>query len=207
MKIRQCRQQLSTRRQNQASALLVKRLISHSKVIKANNIALYLANDGELDTMPFIQWCWQQNKNIFLPVIHPFSQGQLLFLHYTKNTVMITNQYGIKEPKLDIRQLCLLSELDILFTPLVAFDHKGNRLGMGGGFYDRTLATWFKNISSNIRFKKNQPQEVRPLNSAKLSPIGLAHDFQQVDNIPSEFWDIPLPEIITPTKTVKFTVI
>lgn len=201
--IRQRRQLLSSQQQSHKASLLTSCLIEHNKVITASNIALYLANDGELDPQPFIHWCWQQNKNIFLPVIHPFSQGHLLFLRYTENTVMITNQYGIKEPKLDIRQLCLLSDLDILFTPLVAFDRNGNRLGMGGGFYDRTLANWFKNTSSNFSLHKNQ-QQTQMTTYGRLYPIGLAHDCQQVDKIEGELWDIPLPEIITPTKTFKF---
>lgn len=207
IQIRQRRQLLSPQEQNSAATSLTNRLIRYNKVINANNIALYLAHDGELDTVLFIQWCWQQNKNIFLPVIHPFSQGQLLFLKYTKNTIMITNQYGIKEPKLDIRQLGLLSELDLLFTPLVAFDLSGNRLGMGGGFYDRTLAAWFKSTSSNKFYSQTSQLKLAPLNYTKLSPIGLAHDCQQVNNIASELWDIPLPEIITPTKAFKFTTV
>lgn len=204
-KIRQRRRFLSPQAQSQAAKLLTKRLITLDKVNKANNIALYLSNDGELDTMPFIHWCWQHNKNIYLPVIHPFSHGQLLFLKYTKNTKMITNKYGIKEPKLDIRQLCLLSKLDILFTPLVAFDLSGNRLGMGGGFYDRTLAAWYKDNLSHKLSPKDSKRKTPCFNSSRLYPIGLAHDCQQIDKIENELWDIPLPQIITPTKTFKFT--
>ncbi|MBL4910762.1 MAG: 5-formyltetrahydrofolate cyclo-ligase [Alteromonadaceae bacterium] len=187
--VRLLRQQLTLEQQQQATLKLVTQLVKHPKIIKAQHIALYLANDGELDTQAFIHWCWQQNKHVYLPVIHPFSKGQLLFLKYNQNTVMTNNKYGIKEPKLNITQLCLLSQLDVLLTPLVAFDQKGNRLGMGGGFYDRTLASWYKH--------KNKKQPT-------LYPIGLAHDCQQLASIPSESWDIPLPEIITPTKCYRF---
>ena len=188
--LRALRQQLTDDEQLLAAKNLTTQLIEHKKVISAKNIALYLANDGELNTMPFIQWCWQHHKNIYLPVIHPFCAGQLLFLKFTQNTSMTTNKYGISEPKLNVNHLCLLSDLDILFTPLVAFDPQGNRLGMGGGFYDRTLSAWFKNSHKN-------PQP-------RLYPVGLAHDCQQVSAINTEIWDIPLPEIITPTKTFLF---
>lgn len=146
-------------------------------------LAIYLHNDGEINTTPFIEWCWQQNIQLFLPVIHPFSQGNLLFLQYLPTTKMIINQYGIKEPQLNIQTLCLLKDLDIIFTPLVAFDTFGNRLGMGGGFYDRTL---------------------KSVNSCKTSIIGLAHNCQQVTELPTEVWDIPLPEIITPQQQFIF---
>jgi len=185
------RQKLSAEQQQHAALKLSQQLIKHPQISKAQHIALYLANDGELCTLPFIQWCWQQNKKLYLPVIHPFSQGQLLFLHFNPKTTMISNKYGIKEPKLDIRHVCLLSELDVLLTPLVAFDLQGNRLGMGGGFYDRTLATWYEQKQQNTH-------------KEKLSPIGLAHDCQQLSAVPTESWDIPLPEIITPSKSYLF---
>ncbi|WP_159287438.1 5-formyltetrahydrofolate cyclo-ligase, partial [Klebsiella pneumoniae] len=110
-------------------------------------IALYLANDGELNTQPLIEWLWQQGKQVYLPVLHPFAKGHLLFLHYHTHTPMDKNRYGIAEPKLDQRLICPVRELDIIGTPLVAFDQSGQRLGMGGGYYDRTLAPWFKTVS------------------------------------------------------------
>ena len=161
---------------------------------KAKRIALYLANDNELDAISFIHWCWQQNKEIYLPVLHPFHSGHLLFLRYQQDTLMTKNKYGILEPVLDITQVCPINQLDILFTPLVAFDNSGARLGMGGGFYDRTLANWHK----------EQTTALVKIKIIKPYPIGIAHDCQQVASIPTEVWDIPLPEIITPSKSYLF---
>jgi len=181
--VRLRRQQLSSTEQLQASEKLLLRLSTHKKVLAAQSIALYLNNDGELDTGLFINWCWQQNKKVFLPVLHPFCAGHLLFLQYEKNTPMINNCYGIAEPKLNVGKVCPVNKLDVLCTPLVAFDNTGARLGMGGGFYDRTLASW------QVR---NNPY-----------PIGLAHNCQKVAQIPTEYWDVPLPEIITPARIYK----
>jgi 5-formyltetrahydrofolate cyclo-ligase len=181
--IRERRNELSLGEQEQASTLLLQRLSTHKKVLTAQTIALYLANDGELDPMPFIKWCWQQNKNVYLPILHPFCSGHLLFLLFEKSSNMRKNHYGISEPQLDVSKVCPLNQLDVLCTPLVAFDNSGARLGMGGGFYDRTLANWQQH---------------------NVYPIGLAHDCQQVNKIPMEHWDIPLPEIITPTKNYLF---
>jgi 5-formyltetrahydrofolate cyclo-ligase len=129
--LRTKRQSLSEVEQQQFSDDLLIQLSTRRDVLAAKNIALYLANDSELDAMPFIKWCWQNNKNTYLPVIHPFSHGQLLFLHYEENSVMKKNNYGILEPKLDVRLIKTIGEIDIIFTPLVAFDPSGNRLGMG----------------------------------------------------------------------------
>ena len=181
--LRTKRKALTTTFQIEASELLKLRLLNHPRVQSAKTIALYLANDGELDPMLFINWCWQQGKQVYLPVLHPFCSGHLLFLLFEKNSFMVKNQYGISEPKLDVTKVCPLEQLDVLCTPLVAFDRSGARLGMGGGFYDRTLVNW----------KKNQ-----------YYPIGIAHDCQQVDVVPVEYWDIPLPEIITPTQNHQF---
>jgi len=196
--VRQLRQRLSHVEQLQASTQLKERLISHRDIIDAQRIAIYLANDAELDTMSFIHWCWQQGKEVYLPVLHPFCPGHLLFLRYESNTVMVGNIFGIKEPKLDVTKVCPLLQLDVMLTPLVAFDDSGARLGMGGGFYDRTLANWYKNqqnITNSITFLKHEEN---------FHPIGLAHECQQVSSIPTESWDIPLPEIVTPSKTYRF---
>lgn len=181
--IRHARQALSTNEQTQASLLLVEQLKKISVVENAKSVAIYLANDGELNTTPFIQWCWQQNIKTYLPVLHPFNQGQLLFLHYYATSAMIENKYGILEPQLNVRHVCPVRKLDIIFTPLVAFDNSGARLGMGGGYYDRTLAN---------------------LESIKPIIMGLAHDCQKVTTVPTEIWDVPLPHIVTPSKHYQF---
>lgn len=178
-KMRSARRDLSGEQQRKDAAKLFARLIKHNKVQNARHIGISLASDGEIDTLEFIKWCWANEKQVYLPVVHPFSKGHLLFLEYTADTEMVLNRYGIYEPKLEQLHTCALKKLDIIFTPLVAFDQQGNRIGMGGGYYDRMLAPWFK--------EKSGPY-----------PIGLAHDCQQVSKLPVEEWDVPLPEIITP---------
>lgn len=179
--IRQRRNHLSSTEQGLASTNALRHLQRLTELQSSQNIAIYLSADGELDTQPIIEFLWQQGINVYLPVLHPFSKGHLLFLKYTKQTPMVKNKFNIQEPKLDQTQLIPIAQLDIIFTPLVAFDETGQRLGMGGGYYDRSLENWFKTGKG-------------------ATPIGIAHNCQQVDNIPSESWDIPLPMIITPQK-------
>lgn len=190
--VRYKRSQLSDLHQQEQAVLLCEKLIRQTEVKHAKKIAIYLANDGELNTQPFINWCWHNEISVYLPVIHPFSKGNLLFLKYSETSILIKNKYGILEPKLDVRNIITVNNLDIIFTPLVAFDQRGNRLGMGGGFYDRTLANW------HIQYQQNK--------QTKLLPIGLAHDCQKIEKIPFESWDIPLPIIITPTTRYNFDI-
>nr|WP_261817474.1 5-formyltetrahydrofolate cyclo-ligase [Vibrio gallicus] len=167
---------------SQASLSLKQQLIALPELRCANKVALYLANDGELDPYATIRWLWEAGIQTFIPVLHPFAKGQLLFLRFTEDTELVTNRYGIAQPKLDIRDICPVAQLDIIFTPLVAFDHQGQRLGMGGGYYDRTLAPF----------------------TGCLNPIaiGLAYDEQQLTSLPTEAWDIPLSKIVTPTRVL-----
>lgn len=179
--VRDLRRQLPATTQSGAALQLVEQFERHPLIQRARRVALYLANDGELDTRAAIEWCWQQQIQVCLPVLHPFSEGHLLFLDFTPTTPMTSNRFGIAEPQLDCRAIISKSAIDVLFTPLVAFDALGNRLGMGGGFYDRTLAGWHHH-------------RLGPY------PIGLAHDCQRVEHIPTEAWDVPLPEVITPAR-------
>ncbi|MEA9391733.1 5-formyltetrahydrofolate cyclo-ligase [Acerihabitans sp. TG2] len=178
--IRTQRRQLTALQQTQAASSLMNRLLADARIAAASHLALFLSFDGELDTRPLIEVFWQLGKQVYLPVLHPFCPGHLLFQRYDANTPLLKNRLRIDEPKLDVTQLLPVARLQILFTPLVAFDERGQRLGMGGGFYDRTLRHWRRD--------------------AGFYPIGLAHDCQQVAAVPDEPWDVPLPEIVTPSR-------
>lgn len=182
--IRQRRQQLSPEQQQQAANDLVSQALTLPALSYSQHIALYLANDSELDTFPLIQTLWQQGKQLYLPVLHPFAAGYLLFVRYDKDTLLYPNRFGIPEPLAECHRLLPVDQLDIIFTPLVAFDLKGNRLGMGGGFYDRTLSQLPTKSRSKV--------------------IGLAHNCQQVDAVPTDSWDIPLNKVITPGEYFDF---
>lgn len=178
--IRQRRRALTPEQQSQFALHAADRMMAYPPVLLAQTVAVFLSFDGELDTRPLIDQLWRAGKRVYLPVLHPFSPGNLLFLHYHPSSDLVVNRLNIREPKLDLRDVLPLSQLDVLVTPLVAFDAAGQRLGMGGGFYDRTLQNWRQH---------------------RLQPVGYAHDCQQVDALPTEQWDIPLPAVITPSKT------
>jgi len=177
--MRKKRQQLTASKQVLAAQDLSQQLLKLLPT-STRRVAIYLANDGEIDPHLFIEQLWHKGIEVYLPVLHPFCAGNLLFLRFERETTMITNKYGISEPALDVRLVCPVARLDIIYTPLVAFDQEGNRMGMGGGYYDRTLA-----------------------NHRKVTSIGLAHNCQQVEQLQTQPWDIGLTHIVTPTQCIN----
>lgn len=138
-------------------------------------IALYLTNDGEIDPKHIQNFLKNEGIVVYLPVL---DDKKLKFAKLSN--VFKKNKFGINEPVSN--EILNAEQLDIIFIPIVGFDTQKNRLGMGGGFYDRTLA-----------FKKHQKKH----NSPKL--YGLAFDCQKIDKLETQEWDVPLDVIITPT--------
>ena len=132
--IRDRRRALSPEQQRLFAQQAAERMMAWPPIVLAHNVALFLSFDGELDTQPLIDQLWRAGKRVYLPVLHPFSPGNLLFLHSHPQSQLIVNRLKIREPKLDVRDVLPLAELDVLVTPLVAFDVSGQRLGRGGGF-------------------------------------------------------------------------
>ena len=173
--IRKTRANLTALQQQQAEDSITQQALALIEERNAQHIALYVSFDGEISTNKLIKILWAQGKQVYLPVLQPFNPNHLLFLRYLPDTPMLKNKFGIWEPKFNVQNVLPLDELDILFTPLVAFDKQGNRLGMGGGFYDRTLQNW---------------------QNSSFIPVGLAHQCQQVEQLPTEAWDVPLHQIL-----------
>jgi len=192
--LRHARKSLASETQHSASTKIAEQLFLFFSAYFANidshrpiNVASYLVNDGEVNLSSFMTEASKTYSHLHfaLPVLHPVCKGHLLFLNYAANTPLVKNKYNIEEPELACPNIIPSSQLDIILMPLVGFDAAGNRLGMGGGYYDRTLA-----------FTKHANK--KPL------LIGIAHDIQEVDSLPIAPWDIPLNAIITPTRTLSF---
>lgn len=148
----------------------------------AKHIALYLAVNGEADPTALLDQT-SENKHFYLPVIDHSDGIKMHFAKYQSGDPLTPNEFGILEPELTPNSAIGATDLDLVITPLVGFDDKGNRLGMGGGYYDRTFA-----------FK--QGVVVKPY------LIGFAYGFQSFDHIPENTWDIKLDGIAT-EKSVK----
>jgi len=178
--IRVQRRALSVQQQKSHSHDAAKQLTHSTLFLRSQRIAFYLCADGEIDLTPILDRAHKMGKTCFLPVIHKGSQTTLWFCRYQPGDKLRPNCFGINEPDHHKHPPIKPWGLDLILMPLVAFDANCNRLGMGGGYYDRTLS--FLHRRNHWR-------------SPHL--IGMAHECQKVDRLPVQSWDIPLQGVIT----------
>jgi 5-formyltetrahydrofolate cyclo-ligase len=147
----------------------------HFAFKKSELIACYCAHKNEFETLPIIQAIWHAGKKCYLPVL---CEGKALgFVRYEDGDELEVNQYGVLEP-LNFSRKIPLEQLDLIIMPLVAYDSQGKRLGMGGGYYDRTLAF--------MHAHRGKPHLA-----------GLAYASQHIDELPFDSWDVKMHSVIT----------
>lgn len=169
------RRALSVQQQRVAARQLAHRLRQLPALASARHVALYWPNDGEIDPR-LLARIKPAKQQLYLPVLQAFPAHTLRFVRWSPRMRLRRNRFGIPEPHGARRPA---QSLDVMLMPLVGFDAAGNRLGMGGGFYDRTLA---------------RRQGVAP---HKPLLIGIAHACQQVAQLGVAAWDIPLHLVVT----------
>ena len=179
--MRDIRCALSSREQRSHSIQLTRKLNGILMYRRAGRVAFYFSADGEIDPALLMQQAWATGKRCYLPVLRGRLRARLWFVELHQQSRLQLNRFGIPEPVLTRqRQRVPPWGLDIILLPLVAFDARCNRLGMGGGFYDRTLS-----------YRRNHHHWMGP----KL--VGIAHECQKLDRIEVRPWDIPLDAVCT----------
>ncbi|MGK9046455.1 5-formyltetrahydrofolate cyclo-ligase [Stutzerimonas chloritidismutans] len=179
-KLRHARRQLTPAQQRLAARRLYRQLAQHPRFRRAQHIALYLPNDGEIDPRLLLQAAQRRGKATYLPVLNPWPRTRMVFQRIEPGEQLRRNRFGILEPVIRTARQRRVWALDLLLMPLVGFDGKGGRLGMGGGFYDRSLAY------RAMRKKSHKP-----------TLFGLAHECQRVDRLSLESWDVALQATVT----------
>ena len=159
-----------------ASELICKRVIHSGIFFSSHAIGCYFPTPDEVDTRSIIERGWRANKRIFVPVLR--KRRQMSFREIRPDTVLERNSYGVWEPTTG--DIISPRKLDIAIAPTVAFDDDNNRVGMGGGYFDRCFAY--------LRHRKNW---LRP----KL--IGVAFQCQKVEKISPNAWDIRLYRVFS----------
>lgn len=170
------RQSLSASERAAAAERLARRALRSPLLAQARRVAVYLAFDGELDPQPLCDRLRARGVELYLPVIAPLPPMRLWFRRWDAGAPLRANRYGIPEPVATPRLAS--HQLDVVLTPLTAFDIHGGRLGMGAGFYDRTFAA--------MRWRGSRPHLA-----------GIAYRWQEVAQVPMDSHDLPLPTIWT----------
>jgi 5-formyltetrahydrofolate cyclo-ligase len=140
-------------------------------------VAGYWASDGELPLNLVIAPLLARGQQFLLPVIG--AGKQLRFAPWRIGEEVQPNRYGIPEP-VEPSELLEPFQLDLVLVPLLGFDRRGNRLGHGGGYYDRSFA-----------FLNEQVRPTEPL------LVGIGYSFQELPEVDEADWDVPLDFIAT----------
>ncbi len=182
--MRRRRRALSDSERAALSTQLSRRFVYLGLLRRATRIACYLPNDGEMDLTPLMHTLWAMKRTTYLPVLR---DKRLWFLPFSPDTPLATNRFGIPEPAIAAPRRCEPAALDMVLMPLVAFDDAGNRLGMGGGYYDQTFA--FLGLRRYWR---------KPL------LLGVAYELQRCQGLDVRDWDVPLDGIVTERGVTRF---
>lgn len=178
--LRHNRRALSPAEQRQAAKGLYRQLAQNPLFRRARHVSLYLPMDGEIDPRLLLRAAQKRGKTTYLPVLSAWPRTKMVFQRVRPGEKFKPNRFRIPEPRINARRQRKIWTLDLVLMPLVGFDPEGGRLGMGGGFYDRSLAyrarrkTWRKPVL-----------------------LGLAHECQKVAKLAVASWDVPLAGTVT----------
>jgi len=178
--LRKARRALSASEQRQAARGLYRQLAQHPLFRRARHISLYLPTDGEIDPRLLLREAQRRGKHTYLPVLSAWPRTRMVFQRIRPGEKLHPNRFRILEPRVKLTAQRKVWTLDLVLLPLVGFDVEGGRLGMGGGFYDRSLAYLARRQSWR-----------------KPTLLGLAHECQKVGKLNQASWDVPLQGTVT----------
>ncbi|NOT18419.1 MAG: 5-formyltetrahydrofolate cyclo-ligase [Sulfuriferula sp.] len=175
----QRRRALTAMQRHHAAQQLLIHVIRSRLLLRHQHIGLYLAHGTEINTLPLINRLLALGKTVYLPAL-PFGRSKQLWFHRIEaHQPWHVNQFGIPENQTSVRVRA--RQLDVLFMPLVGYDDAGSRIGMGGGYYDASLA-----------YLRRRRYHIKP----RL--IGIAFTCQHLTlALPADSWDVPLHGILT----------
>lgn len=178
--LRKARRALTPSEQRQAAHGLYRQLAQHPLFRRAKHISLYLPTDGEIDPRLLLRAAQRRGKATYLPVLSAWPRTKMVFQRVRPGEKLLPNRFGILEPRVNAQRQRQVWALSLVLLPLVGFDDVGGRLGMGGGFYDRSLAYLARRHSWR-----------------KPTLLGLAHECQKVGRLAQASWDVPLAGTVT----------
>ena len=165
---------LSADARREAGRLIRDALMSLPEVQMAGTVAAYYSIGSEPDTRGLVFALWKRGTYVLLPLLRP--DGDLDWASYEGPESLVAGPRGLKEPGEAPRGPGAVASADVVLVPALAVDGQGNRLGRGGGSFDRALA------------------RVGPL----IPVIALLYDSELVDRVPVEGHDTPVRAVVRP---------
>lgn len=182
--LRAQRDALGPRERMIAADGLSEQLEQLAEFLTDERVAGYWAVRGELSLHRVLPPLAARGQRFHLPVLN--DDATLGFAPWKHGDPVQPNRYGIPEPAVRPTPLPAPETMQLVLVPLVAFDRRGNRLGSGAGYYDRSFA-----------FLKQGERPREPL------LVGIAYAFQEVDILPREPWDVPLDFVCTERELIE----
>lgn len=152
---------------------------------RGSRVAMYLPMGGEVDLRPAIEAAVRRGVAVFVPRIACRRRARMAFVRWSPDAPRRLNAYGIEEPESGAAPMPVL-RLDAVVMPVVGFDRRGNRLGMGAGYYDRALR---RRVDTTRRWRRPRL-------------VGVAFACQELPAIPASSWDVALDLIVTERGTL-----
>lgn len=182
--LRVARKAVSDKTRHHAGQALVRYALRHRLLAANKRIGFYIPANGEIDVMPLLNRAYAMGVQCFLPIVPGRGHLKMWFskLHHQPHLPRHwrLNRFGIPEYHAPCGQKLRASGLQRVFMPLLGFDERGYRIGMGGGYYDASLA-----------FRTNRKSWRVP------TLVGVAFSAQQAAHIPNDPWDVPLDGVLT----------
>lgn len=177
------RRSLGEVKRSEYSQAICRRILNDPRVMALqpeDAILTYMPMRAEVDVKPVMEWAWSRGLHVLLPRVN---EGSRLTLHRIGNyEELVQGAWNIWEPPVDAEAWEMTKRIHAALIPGVAYDHKGNRLGQGGGYYDRLLERW----QSPGRQAVDCPYIIAP-----------AFHVQVVDCIPTEPHDLKVDVVVT----------
>ena len=146
-----------------------------------SRVAAYLSTADEVDLRPCFDGAWRRRVRLYVPRVVGLRRGVMTFVPYERGAMLEPNRWGIDEPVVAPWQRVSALQLDTVLVPVLGFDARCHRLGMGAGFYDRAL-----------RRRRDAAQAFR-----RPRLVGIAYAVQEVERIDPAPWDVALDVVVT----------
>ena len=174
------RKALSNLKQKEKSLIVTRRLLDMGEFKTSKAVFCFLSTAHEVKTEEIILKAFRLGKDVLVPLLNP-QEGDMQVVRISRDTRFAIGKYGVREPSLETREVVSSACIDFIIAPGLAFDIFGNRIGYGGGHYDKL----FKNISNDV------------------TRVAVGYDFQIIESVPHSDFDESVHFIVTETKTLR----